>query len=397
MRRYGLVASGRRGARRGAQADRRGRSTASSPRAASTAADFERMDAGQGRHPAGLAAVERRSIAPPMPGGLQLGRASTRSSAEAARQGIAVLADGLHRARVGLGARGLRPPRRAARARSPRRTPSSGLAAWRSFLGAAVAPLRPRRPVLDTAPRLSPETPIRAWQIWNEQNSPGFFQPHPDVDRYAELLIAGLGGDPRPAIPDAEIVLGGMFRYPLGGRYGGIRATELPPRALHPSGHRGRLRRGRDPSLRRAGCPASSVRSTRGDRRVRAAGDSQAVDLDHRGRLGLRRQADPAQPRPPGQARAAGAGVSSGSPANGSGSGSEPCSGTRGATSPRPRAECKWCARSGLFPSRLARSSRSPPGPRFSTSPAEASRRTPDPTCRADRRRSSPRSPRRAA
>ncbi len=105
---------------------------------------------------------------------------------------------------------------------SPPRT-TLGLSAWRSFLGAAVGRYGPGGRFWTLHPDL-PETPIHAWQIWNEQNDPGFFQPHPDVDRYAELVTAASeaihGRD-----AEAEIVLGGMTRYPLHGHEGGVRAT----------------------------------------------------------------------------------------------------------------------------------------------------------------------------
>jgi hypothetical protein len=99
-----------------------------------------------------------------------------------------------------------------------------GLAAWRSFLGAAVRRYGPGGLFWALHPGLAPN-PIRTWQIWNEQNSPGFIQPRPDVDRYAALLGAASEAI-RGQDPTAEIILGGMFRYPLGGREGGIRATD---------------------------------------------------------------------------------------------------------------------------------------------------------------------------
>jgi len=99
-----------------------------------------------------------------------------------------------------------------------------GLAAWRGFLGAAVRRYGPGGQFWSLHPALSP-SPITAWQIWNEENSPGFFQPQPDVDAYATLLQAASDAI-RGQDPEARIVLGGLFRYPLGGRKGGIRATD---------------------------------------------------------------------------------------------------------------------------------------------------------------------------
>jgi hypothetical protein len=100
-----------------------------------------------------------------------------------------------------------------------------GLSAWRSFLGAAVGRYGPGGLFWTLHPEL-PRAPIHAWQIWNEQNDPGFFQPRPDVDRYAALLSAASEAI-RGQDPIAEIVTGGLARYPLGGHQGGIRATDF--------------------------------------------------------------------------------------------------------------------------------------------------------------------------
>jgi hypothetical protein len=68
-----------------------------------------------------------------------------------------------------------------------------------------------------------PKTPIRSLQILNEQNSPSFYKPRPKVKAYAKLLSAT-----RSAIdsvdPSVDVVLGGMFGTPLGGRKPGIAA-----------------------------------------------------------------------------------------------------------------------------------------------------------------------------
>ncbi len=100
-----------------------------------------------------------------------------------------------------------------------------GLAAWRTFLGAAARRYGPGG-LFWTLHQDLPRAPIRTWQIWNEQNSPGFYQPRPDVEDYATLLTAASNAI-RGQDPSAQIILGGMFRYPLGGRDGGIRAVEF--------------------------------------------------------------------------------------------------------------------------------------------------------------------------
>jgi hypothetical protein len=62
---------------------------------------------------------------------------------------------------------------------------------------------------------LLPQRPIRVWQIWNEQNSTGFYEPRPSVARYANLLHAAAEGI-RAMDPAAELLLGGMYGTPPG-------------------------------------------------------------------------------------------------------------------------------------------------------------------------------------
>ena len=65
--------------------------------------------------------------------------------------------------------------------------------------------------------------PIRDWQIWNEENSPTYWQPRPNVREYARLLAAShdaiTGRD-----PGAKVILGGMYGTPFGGLKPGIAA-----------------------------------------------------------------------------------------------------------------------------------------------------------------------------
>jgi hypothetical protein len=100
-----------------------------------------------------------------------------------------------------------------------------GLSAWRTFLAAAVRRYGAHGTFWAAHPSL-PYQPVGAWQIWNEQNSPGFYQPKPDPEAYGDLLAAASDAI-RGEDPTAEILLGGLFRYPLGGRDGGLRATEF--------------------------------------------------------------------------------------------------------------------------------------------------------------------------
>jgi hypothetical protein len=55
--------------------------------------------------------------------------------------------------------------------------------------------------------------PIHTWQIWNEQNSPKYFAPDPDAQRYGRLLA--VTADRIHAIdPTAEVITGGMWGPP---------------------------------------------------------------------------------------------------------------------------------------------------------------------------------------
>jgi hypothetical protein len=58
-----------------------------------------------------------------------------------------------------------------------------------------------------------PKVPVTDWQLWNEMNSPSFWQGKPSAKKYVRLLKVfhnGIkGGD-----PSANVVLGGMFRTP---------------------------------------------------------------------------------------------------------------------------------------------------------------------------------------
>jgi hypothetical protein len=58
-----------------------------------------------------------------------------------------------------------------------------------------------------------PKLPVTDWQLWNEMNSPSFWQGKPSAKKYVSLLKLfhnGIkGGD-----PSARIILGGLFRTP---------------------------------------------------------------------------------------------------------------------------------------------------------------------------------------
>src|SRR5262249_54229478 len=60
---------------------------------------------------------------------------------------------------------------------------------------------------------LIPKMPITDWQLWNEPNSPSFWQPKPDPAEYVALLRRAHDGI-KSGDPQARIVLAGLFRKP---------------------------------------------------------------------------------------------------------------------------------------------------------------------------------------
>ena len=110
-------------------------------------------------------------------------------------------------------------------ARAPVRLPATGAAAtaWKAFLRGAVERYGPGGAFWAANPSL-PERPIRAWQIWNEENFK-YFVARPNPAEYGNLVKIS-----SPAIksvdPGAKVVLGGLFARP-------IEATQgfKPPRA----------------------------------------------------------------------------------------------------------------------------------------------------------------------
>jgi len=84
--------------------------------------------------------------------------------------------------------------------------------AWASFLRRSVRRYGPYGDFWRENPEL-PAYPIRAWEIWNEQNIITF-AANPDPGRYARLLRAA-GRAIHAADPGAEVILGGLFGRPL--------------------------------------------------------------------------------------------------------------------------------------------------------------------------------------
>jgi polysaccharide biosynthesis protein PslG len=102
-------------------------------------------------------------------------------------------------------------------AKAPVHLPASGPAAgaWKSFLAQAVERYGPAGSFWATHPAV-PERPIRAWQIWNEENFK-YFVTKPNPAEYGKLVKLSYGAI-KSVDPAAQIVLGGMFAAPKGSR-----------------------------------------------------------------------------------------------------------------------------------------------------------------------------------
>jgi hypothetical protein len=96
------------------------------------------------------------------------------------------------------------------------------LAAWKEFIGVLVDRYGPDGELWKTHPDIDP-VPVRDWQIWNEQNSPTFYQPAVDPAAYATLLEAAHAAITERD-PQGHVILGGMFGTPLKGKAPALKA-----------------------------------------------------------------------------------------------------------------------------------------------------------------------------
>ncbi len=99
----------------------------------------------------------------------------------------------------------------------PAHLPVSGTAAtaWASMLKGLVARYGPNGTLWADNPTV-PKRPIRNWQIWNEQNF-RYFIAKPNPVEYGKLVKNSFTAL-RSADPGAQVILGGMFSRPKGGR-----------------------------------------------------------------------------------------------------------------------------------------------------------------------------------
>ena len=79
-------------------------------------------------------------------------------------------------------------------------TSPAALDAWADFLAAAVHRYGPTGSFWTENPAV-PRLPIRAWQLWNEQNSPSFYKPKPKVKKFAEADAGRKRPRSRASIP----------------------------------------------------------------------------------------------------------------------------------------------------------------------------------------------------
>jgi hypothetical protein len=101
--------------------------------------------------------------------------------------------------------------------KAPNHLPAAGTAAsaWSNFVKGAVARYGPNGSFWAENP-LVPKRPIRIWQVWNEENFKYFVaKPNPaEYGRLVKLSYAAL----KSADAGAQVVLGGMFSRPKGGK-----------------------------------------------------------------------------------------------------------------------------------------------------------------------------------
>jgi polysaccharide biosynthesis protein PslG len=99
------------------------------------------------------------------------------------------------------------------RVRAPRNLPAHGAAGrgWSSFISAAVSRYGPGGSFWLERPAL-PQRPIRAWQIWNEENFL-YFVARPNPAEYGKLVKLSSNAI-KGVDPGAKLVLGGLFARP---------------------------------------------------------------------------------------------------------------------------------------------------------------------------------------
>jgi hypothetical protein len=93
--------------------------------------------------------------------------------------------------------------------------PVNDIPAWEQFIKAAAERYGPggtywTGPYQAQFGPTAPVHPVDVWQIWNEQSSFQFFQPKPNVKKYAKILVPAADAI-HGANNKATVLLGGMF------------------------------------------------------------------------------------------------------------------------------------------------------------------------------------------
>lgn len=91
---------------------------------------------------------------------------------------------------------------------APRKGPPRNPADYAAFAGAAARRYGPGGEFWRTHPDV-PARPVRAWEIWNEENSTHFWGGQPDAALYARMY-AGARGAIHAADPGATVLVGGL-------------------------------------------------------------------------------------------------------------------------------------------------------------------------------------------
>jgi hypothetical protein len=99
--------------------------------------------------------------------------------------------------------------------KAPARLPATGSAgvAWSNFVKGAVARYGPNGSFWAENP-IVPKRPIRAWQIWNEENFK-YFVAKPNPAEYGKLVKISHAAL-KSVDPGAQAILGGLFALPKG-------------------------------------------------------------------------------------------------------------------------------------------------------------------------------------
>lgn len=102
-------------------------------------------------------------------------------------------------------------------AKAPARLPVAGAAAtaWTAMLKQLVQRYGPNGSLFAQNPEIL-KRPIRNWQIWNEPNF-HYFVARPSAAEYGKLVKLSYGAL-RSVDPGAQVILGGMFARPKGGK-----------------------------------------------------------------------------------------------------------------------------------------------------------------------------------